>query len=319
MDPRWIDYCAGDLKANCLDAGEMNPVWSLPANVPHFTRAIAVVVDIDLRHITRQRKSAPSGLERRLGKEIILRRLLTSTLVLIAISVGIIGVMRLRGNPDALRAIVERRCLPADLAGTAEPLPCILVDRRNDYVALKDQKGSRHYLLLPISHITGIESPVLLAQSAPNFFEFAWKSRGLLSTGRTKQIADDEVLLAVNSETGRTQNQLHIHISSIKPAIRDRLREIQTAISEQWAPVTGDLAGHSYWARRVSLSEFEATGPFRLLASGLPNAGNAMGRFSLAVIKSPPDFVLLATERNLLALNLASAEELQDEGCGDSN
>jgi CDP-diacylglycerol pyrophosphatase len=41
-----------------------------------------------------------------------------------------------------------------------------------------------------------------------------------------------------------------------------------------------------------------------------------MGRFALAMARqSDGSLVLLATERNMLALNRASAEEIQDHNC----
>ena len=56
--------------------------------------------------------------------------------------------------------------------------------------------------------------------------------------------------------------------------------------------------------------------PFMMLAEELPEARDHMGRFALAMAQqSDGSFVLLATERNLLTLNRASAEELQDHQC----
>lgn len=62
--------------------------------------------------------------------------------------------------------------------------------------------------------------------------------------------------------------------------------------------------------------ELAQQGAFRLLASGVAGASQQMGRYGLAMTALPNgDFLLLATERNLLRLNLASAEELQDHDC----
>lgn len=56
--------------------------------------------------------------------------------------------------------------------------------------------------------------------------------------------------------------------------------------------------------------------PFMMLAEELPEARDHMGRFALAMAQQADgSFVLLATERNLLTFNLASAEELQDHQC----
>ena len=54
--------------------------------------------------------------------------------------------------------------------------------------------------------------------------------------------------------------------------------------------------------------------PFLMLAEEVPEARDHMGRFALAMAKqNDGSLVLLATERNLLTLNRASAEEVQEE------
>lgn len=71
--------------------------------------------------------------------------------------------------------------------------------------------------------------------------------------------------------------------------------------------------GHEYLARRVTESELAQRSPFMMLAEEVPEARDHMGRYALAVVRQSDDsFVLLATERNLLTLNRASAEEIQD-------
>lgn len=80
------------------------------------------------------------------------------------------------------------------------------------------------------------------------------------------------------------------------------------------------LEGHEYLARRVTENELVQRSPFMMLAEELPEARDHMGRFALAMAQqSDGSFVLLATERNLLMLNRASAEELQDHQCAILN
>ena len=56
--------------------------------------------------------------------------------------------------------------------------------------------------------------------------------------------------------------------------------------------------------------------PVVMLAEGAPEAGDHMGRFALAMAQQGDgSFGLMATERNLLRLNRASAEEIQDHQC----
>lgn len=126
-----------------------------------------------------------------------------------------------------------------------------------------------------------------------------------------KPIDDGDISLAINSEYGRTQNQLHIHISCLLPAVKQRLAQIGPDFIEQWQPLPGGLLGHDYLGRRVTPAELEQQGAFRLLASGLPRADGRMGSFGLAMTALPDgDFLLLATERSLLPFTTASAEEI---------
>ncbi len=204
-------------------------------------------------------------------------------------SVASLGVLAAIGwvayvpDPNALRTIVETRCL-GNLAGPpVETPPCVKVDRALEYVVLEDRKGDRHYLLLPTRQITGIESAELLANGTPNYFELAWDNRWALSTGQAQPLADDEIILAVNSEVGRTQNQLHIHISCIKKNVREKIVAAKSDISQIWQPFPGGLEGHNYWAQRVTQAHSEDVGVFSLLAFGVPMAASRMDRFSLAI------------------------------------
>ncbi|EPB5017879.1 CDP-diacylglycerol diphosphatase [Escherichia coli] len=83
-----------------------------------------------------------------------------------------------------------------------------------------------------------------------------------------------------------------------------------------WLPLPGGLRGHEYLARRVTESELVQRSPFMMLAEEVPEAREHMGSYGLAMVRqSDNSFVLLATQRNLLTLNRASAEEIQDHQC----
>jgi CDP-diacylglycerol pyrophosphatase len=209
---------------------------------------------------------------------------------------------------------IEQACL-ADPVGTAEP-PCVLSDPREGYVLLKDRKGSSHYLLLPTRRLSGVENEELLDGTFPNYFGLAWSARKILSVDRKAPLPDQDVVLAINSKFGRSQGQLHIHIACIKPAVGKLIAQFDSAIAETWTPFPVDLEGHDYFVRRVSLSQFEEVGAFRIVALGMPRAAMAMDRISIATTAARNgEIILLVTTRDLFDLNLASAEELQDHDC----
>ncbi|WP_423821211.1 CDP-diacylglycerol diphosphatase [Salinisphaera sp. SPP-AMP-43] len=218
------------------------------------------------------------------------------------------------GTPDALWHIVHDRCVPHAEQGK-QPTPCTKVDRQTGYALLKDLVGPLQYLLIPTSRIEGIESPAFSAPDAPHFFARAWQSRQVMAQRYDQPISDDAILLALNSPHGRSQNQLHIHISCVKPAVRQRLQRMAPQISAHWQRLPDELAGHRYIARRVSSALLEQTSAAHLLAEHA-DAGQHMADYGLALTAlDAQSLVLLATHVNRERGNVASTEELESHDC----
>ena len=220
---------------------------------------------------------------------------------------------RAAADPDALWYIVSEQCVP-DQQQSHSPKPCALVDLAAGYVVLKDRDGNTQFLVMPTARITGIESPAILAPDAPNYWQDAWDARRFVDARAGRELPRDDISLAINSEYGRTQNQLHIHVDCVRPDVRTALQAHADAIGPQWAPFPVPLAGHDYLAMRLAQQEFAASNPFDLLANGVPGARNDMGRYTLVVVGDPTGFVLLAGRADGLA-NRGSGEELQDHAC----
>ncbi|NWA74505.1 CDP-diacylglycerol diphosphatase [Serratia proteamaculans] len=246
------------------------------------------------------------------------RRLFLYIAPLVMIAIAIAGALWIWVKPpqsSALWRIVSQQCLPNQQAHN-NPAPCAQVDPQAGFVVFKDRNGPLQYLLMPSARITGIESPEVLAATTPNFFEQAWQARHFMADKYGKAIDDANISLAINSAYGRTQNQLHIHISCLLPSVKTQLAQYPADYSEQWEPMPGGLLGHDYLVRRVTPEELQKQGAFRLLAEGVARAEGRMGSFGLAMTALPGgDFLLLATERSLLPFTLASAEEIQDHDC----
>jgi len=226
------------------------------------------------------------------------------------------------GDPDALWKIVDGQCL-AHQRQSGDPSPCAQLDARPEaaFAVLKDRVGVAQFLVIPTTRLTGIESPELLADGAPNYWAEAWPVKAAVEERLHRTLARDQVALAINSAHGRTQNQLHIHVDCIRPEVRDALRPQLGAIGDQWAPLATALACHPYWARRILGSSLGDANPFKLLAEGLPDARQHMDRQTLVLTgASFPDggdgFILLTDHADLAGLDRASGEELQDHDCG---
>lgn len=242
------------------------------------------------------------------------RTLKLLTVLLLVLIVGlIISAFHFQKNSNALWQIISEKCVP-NLAKSGNPAPCQQVNTAQGYVTLKDLNGPLQYLLMPIEKITGMESPIILEPTTPNLFADAWQQRSLLEKKRGTPIADSALSLAINAQYGRTQNQLHIHISCLRPDVRQRLDALSPGLNEQWQPAT--LRKHRYLIRTLSTAELAQQSAFIRLATEVPDARSEMGKYGMALTALPDGrLALLALERNWLMLNSGSAEELQDHQC----
>ena len=129
-----------------------------------------------------------------------------------------------------------------------------------------------------------------------------------------------DLSLAINSAYGRTQNQFHIHIDCIAPAVRAALLAHAADIADHWSAFPEKLAGHGYRIMRVRSLDRPGANPFRLVADGIPGARTDMAHETLLVTgavsaKRGLGFYLLETRADLATGNRGSAEELQDHDC----
>ena len=229
-----------------------------------------------------------------------------------------------RADPDTLWRLIDTRCVPEALAGAA-PAPCARVDlspdRDHGWVALKDLKGPLQFLLMPTARITGIENPSLESPTATNYFAQAWRERDLLDARHGSPLARDAVSLTVNSRARRSQNQLHIHISCVRPELRARLLAAQADIAPTWAPLPGGWLRHAWFVRRVETTTLDAVDPFADVEAHVPGAAVDMGAMTIGVVATRFDdgkdgFVLMASAVDPADPSSGSAEDdLQDHAC----
>ncbi|OWF72673.1 CDP-diacylglycerol diphosphatase [Yersinia frederiksenii] len=236
-------------------------------------------------------------------------------LVLIAI-IGLFAAYQTRSNhADALWRIVSQQCVP-NMEANHDSQPCIEVDTQGGFVVYKDMHGPLQYLLMPTAKISGIESPQILAANSPNYFWDAWQARHFMADKYGAPIDDSIISFTINSQFGRSQNQLHIHISCLKPEVKTALAAQVADFSPQWQPLAGGLLGHDYFVRRTTAIELQHLGAFRLLADEVSGAKDQMGNYGLAMTALPNgEFLLLASKTSMSKLHRASAEELQDHAC----
>jgi CDP-diacylglycerol pyrophosphatase len=224
-----------------------------------------------------------------------------------------------RADPNALWTIVHDRCVP-DQRDHQNPDPCAEVNLAGGYALLKDMRGATQYLVIPTDRVSGIESPDILGAQAPNYWQAAWAARSLIEQRAGKPIPREDIGLAINSASGRSQNQLHIHIDCVNRDVRDELRAADSKIGDSWADFGPPLAGHHYRAMRLRGDDLSAHNPFKLLASGDPAAAADMGHETLAVIGASfadgsPGFYLLSDRADAAKMDMGSSETLLDHDC----
>jgi CDP-diacylglycerol pyrophosphatase len=224
---------------------------------------------------------------------------------------------------NALWEVVHNICVPGELRNH-DPMPCVRVqvDEGIDrgFAILRDPRGGTQFLLIPTARISGIESPAIRQQNAPNYFSMAWEVRTHLDDALGRALPRDDVGLAVNSVVSRSQDQLHIHFSCIQPDVFRALRRHEKWIGSRWAPFRTSLVDERYLAMWVPGEHLGPHNPFRLLAEGLPGASADMANRTLVVVgftrsDGTPGFVLLADQVNDADDDLANGEELLDHSC----
>ena len=226
-------------------------------------------------------------------------------------------------DPSALWNIVNGQCVPHEEA-TKDPAPCAAVDIAHGvdkgYALLKDIRGVSQFLLIPTARIGGIEDPAILAPGATNYWDPAWQDRTFVEARLHTTLPRDAVALAVNSEFGRTQNQLHIHIDCVSPDVHQILTANLDKIINVWTPFPVPLAGHAYQAIRINQATLDGIDPFNVLVDGDPQARADIAKHTLVLVgatfaNGAEGFVLLDDHANLAEGNRGSGEELQDHSC----
>lgn len=83
-------------------------------------------------------------------------------------------------------------------------------------------------LLVPKIRITGIECSKVLGTQLPNYWQAAWEE-AIEGFGKNA-----DILLGINSYEGRTEDQLHIHLTGLKKDIRAQLDKLPRQKIDTW-------------------------------------------------------------------------------------
>jgi CDP-diacylglycerol pyrophosphatase len=226
---------------------------------------------------------------------------------------------------NALWVVVNDICLPA-YRGIGVAFPCAEINIAEGldrgFAVLKTPSSAAHVIVVPTIRISGIESPALLSENAPNYWEAAWEARRFVDDGAGRQLPRDKIGMAINSAARRSQDQLHIHVACVAPRVAEFLRRHQAEIHETWSFLSSALLGHRFAAMKVETDSLAHVDPFKLLSLGLPSGKFSMGSQTLAVIGATfadgrIGFYLLANDSGASPRAIVSAEALLDAKCAD--
>lgn len=225
--------------------------------------------------------------------------------------VGTIAALLLAGlappaSADGPRSDSLYRQMLSCVADPGQGAPCTVTDPGRGFALIKDDDPRKPYawLLVPTTDVTGIEDPAVFSAPVANFWAIGWTLAGELLP-----VPPERRALAINSEQGRSQNLLHIHVSCIPPALRTALAKADIGPSWRSGPVL-KLGEQTFDVRTV-----EGLDPSPiLLLRDLPGAAEEMGDQSLAVIGRAGGGFYLVTDSSERGV-VAETEALLDERC----
>lgn len=186
-------------------------------------------------------------------------------------------------------------------------------NEKQEYVIIKDNDSAKPqgYLLIPVLRVAGIEGTQVFSAPVLDLWESAW-----LWSEKYPGKPAPRTALAINSMTGRTQNQLHIHISCVLPEVAKTLARKKIPASPG-GPVPLKLGPHqnTYWAATVSTLEGRNS-PFEIVRSMAQVNKKKMKDQSILVVGSQKGDRYYILDTTADGTNPGQAEELLDQTCG---
>jgi CDP-diacylglycerol pyrophosphatase len=248
------------------------------------------------------------------------RRRLVGGLIVCVVVVA--GAFLAHADRLALWNIVHGKCVVDQTTHNA-PAPCEYVDlsggEDSGVAILKDLNGVAQVLAIPTRRIEGVESADILDPKSPNYWSAAWAARKYVNAHLGRDLPRNAVAMAINSALRRSQDQFHIHVDCVARDVAEALAAHAEEIGATWAPLSFDLNGRRYLARRVASPDLADVNPFRLLADGVDGAANHMGEETLGVVgatfASGDGFILLADRVETGVAASGHLEDIQDHTC----
>jgi CDP-diacylglycerol pyrophosphatase len=220
------------------------------------------------------------------------------------------GTCNLAGSSNTLLSLA--RCCAQSLSSNSS---CRAYDAERGYVIVKDNARTKPdaYLIIPVAAVTGIEDKQVFHSPVADFWQYGWEE-----STRFLRVPHRAVALAINSMAGRSEKQLHIHISCVRPDVASVLERDRRLGYDPSQPRQLRLKPENHVYRVVLARNLvRDDSPFQTV-SEMPGARDAMGKQSIAVIGSriPEMYYVLDTVAG--PGNNGAAEELLDQTCASA-
>ncbi|HTR17683.1 MAG TPA: CDP-diacylglycerol diphosphatase [Acetobacteraceae bacterium] len=195
---------------------------------------------------------------------------------------------------------------------------CLYVDRgKGKFFIVKDTDKAKTnaYLIIPTDKVTGVDAPQIFNDPVVNFWDYGWKE----SQYYLKKPKNLSTGLAINSESVRDQNQLHIHISCVNPLVAKALADNDPNIAKatEANPFKLQLGTHNNIYEAVKVKSLTGdNSPFNVVRQ-FPHVQGDMKDQSIAVVESKiaSGYYVLDNYYEAGIKHSGDAEELLDQNC----
>jgi CDP-diacylglycerol pyrophosphatase len=253
------------------------------------------------------------------------RRWIIRATLLVAAAAALTGVPTVAADPmidnltdrNRLWKIVHDRCqLGYQRTGTYAP--CTLVDENAGIALYKVDYDPNHYMLVPLDPVTGVEDPALQEPTIHNYLQDTWAARILVTSGLNNRLSESDIILAINPQNVRYQDQLHIHIACASPTAAAALKMVDAAEYRRWKPLPMQLDGQTYQALAVTADTLKSKNLFQDVYAKVIGDDRKMEHAVVAVANVAPDqFLLLVAEGT--ENRPMRADGLHDHNCSLAN
>ena len=208
---------------------------------------------------------------------------------------------------------------------TGGAFPCLDVQtpdgRASGYAVLRAPLEKTHIVVMPTVRTIGIEAERLRSPDAPSYFHDAWTARHFVTDDLRTKPGRAEIGMAVNSRAGRSQDQLHIHVNCLRPAVGRALAQQAPALrAHDWTRLAILPHAPRYLVHDVRSADLANVNIFQTVADGLKIDPDDMDDVTIVVVgaddvQGAPGFTILARQRQPGGFDEAHGEALLDPAC----